>query len=232
MPEAERHAVVLCWHMHQPEYREFPDARYRLPWTLLHALKDYVDMAAHLEAEPAAKAVVNFAPVLLEQIADYAIALGRHLRSGEALPDPLLAAIAGELPAEPAARRALLQQCLRANRSRVIARFSAWERLCALAERIGLESEDLDWLSDAYLQDLSVWYLLGWLGETVRLGDPRVKRLQQKARGFDAADRRELLQLVQELLEGVLPRYRALALAGRVELAMSPFAHPILPLLL
>lgn len=218
--------------MHQPEYREFPASRYRLPWTLLHALKDYVDMAAHLEAEPDAKAVVNFAPVLLEQIADYAIALGRHLRSGAPLPDPLLAAVAGHLPVDPAARRALLLQCLRANRQRVIARFPAWERLCDLAGRVGLASEDLDWLSDTYLLDLAVWYLLGWLGETVRRDDPRVARLQRKARGFDATDRRELLHLVQELLEGVLPRYRALALAGRVELAMSPFAHPILPLLL
>jgi alpha-amylase/alpha-mannosidase (GH57 family) len=60
----------------------------------------------------------------------------------------------------------------------------------------------------------------------------RVVRLEQKAGGFDAADRRALLELVGDLLSGVLPRYRALADAGRCELATSPFSHPILPLLI
>ena len=67
---AEPLNVVLCWHMHQPEYRDLRSGQYQFPWTYLHAVKDYVDMAAHLEAHPGARAVVNFAPVLLEQIAD------------------------------------------------------------------------------------------------------------------------------------------------------------------
>ena len=41
--------VVLCWHMHQPYYRDAASGQYRLPWTYLHAIKDYVDMVALLE---------------------------------------------------------------------------------------------------------------------------------------------------------------------------------------
>ena len=67
--------VVLYWHMHQPEYRDLRNGEYHLPWTYLHTIKDYVDMVAHLENDTGAKAVVNFAPVLLEQIDDYAIQL-------------------------------------------------------------------------------------------------------------------------------------------------------------
>ena len=63
--------VVLCWHMHQPQYSEPMGGSYQLPWTYLHAIKDYVDMAWHLEQIPEARAVVNFAPTLLEQIDDY-----------------------------------------------------------------------------------------------------------------------------------------------------------------
>ena len=48
--------VVLCWHMHQPQYRNLISGDYRLPWTYLHAIKDYVDMVAHLVAVPAARA--------------------------------------------------------------------------------------------------------------------------------------------------------------------------------
>jgi alpha-amylase/alpha-mannosidase (GH57 family) len=35
-------------------------------------MKDYVDMAAHLERHPQIRCVVNFVPVLLDQIEDYA----------------------------------------------------------------------------------------------------------------------------------------------------------------
>lgn len=59
--------VVLYWHMHQPEYRDLRTGVYRLPWTYLHAIKDYVDMVAHLEANPEAHAVINFAPTLLDR---------------------------------------------------------------------------------------------------------------------------------------------------------------------
>ncbi len=64
--------VVLCWHMHQPWYRNGLDGEYRLPWVYLHGIKDYSDMAAHLEKHPRMRCVVNFAPVLLEQVDDYA----------------------------------------------------------------------------------------------------------------------------------------------------------------
>ena len=32
-------------------------------------------------------------------------------------------------------------------------------------------------------------------------------------------------------LEGIIPRYRALSERGQIELAMTPYAHPIVPLL-
>ena len=48
---AARLPVVLLWHMHQPQYRDALTGQYVLPWTYLHAIKDYTDMAAHLEAQ-------------------------------------------------------------------------------------------------------------------------------------------------------------------------------------
>ena len=88
------------------------------------------------------------------------------------------------------------------------------------------------YVSDQYLIDLVVWYHLGWMAETVRRGDQRVRALQDKAQGFTVHERRELLQVILEQLQSVIPRFSRLAKQGRVELAMSPYAHPILPLLL
>jgi alpha-amylase/alpha-mannosidase (GH57 family) len=81
------------------------------------------------------------------------------------------------------------------------------------------------------MHDLAVWYHLAWLGETVRRTDPLVSVLSEQARHFSAAQRRELLGLVGRLIGGVIPRFRALSEAGRCELSMTPYAHPLVPLL-
>jgi alpha-amylase/alpha-mannosidase (GH57 family) len=225
--------VVLCWHMHQPQYCELVNGDCRLPWTYLHAIKDYVDMAAHLERVPGARAVVNFAPTLLEQIAAYARQVRGFLSGGSVIHDPLLAAlVADPMPADQAAREALVRACLRANESRMIERFAPFKRLVALA-RAALDSDgEFDYLSDQFLADLLMWYHLAWLGESVRRSDLRVRRLMDKGRHYTHGERRELLTLIGELLEGVVGRYRQLAESGRIELSVTPWAHPILPLLL
>ncbi|MDP3036148.1 MAG: hypothetical protein Q8N07_00330, partial [Rhodocyclaceae bacterium] len=68
---AARLDLVFLWHMHQPDYRDHASGAFVMPWTYLHALKDYTDMAAHLERHPTIRAVVNFVPVLLDQLDDY-----------------------------------------------------------------------------------------------------------------------------------------------------------------
>ncbi len=44
--------LVMLWHMHQPQYRDPATGRYVLPWTRLHALKDYWGMVRVLEEFP------------------------------------------------------------------------------------------------------------------------------------------------------------------------------------
>ena len=115
---APRLPVVLLWHMHQPQYRDALTGEYVLPWTLLHAIKDYSDMAAHLEDNPAARAVVNFTPVLLEQLEEYAQRVAQYLRDGRPLPDRVLALLTNApLPGESCrgAARADQGACLQAR---------------------------------------------------------------------------------------------------------------------
>jgi alpha-amylase/alpha-mannosidase (GH57 family) len=225
--------VILCWHMHQPDYRDPVTREFRQPWTCLHALKDYAGMAEHLEAHPPARAVVNFAPTLLEQIEDYAVRIQSHLAAGTAMGDPLLDALAAPaVPQEPALRRRLVQWCLRAHQERVINRFEPYQHLADMARHCGGDSFHLSYLSDAFLTDLVTWYHLAWLAEGTRASDPRASVLVAQGRGYSHAQRRELLALLLGEIENVIPRYRALADAGRIELSVTPYAHPILPLLL
>ncbi len=233
MSDRHRLRVVLCWHMHQPDYRGPDHSDYRLPWVYLHGTKDYVDMVFHLEENPDARAVVNFSPLLLEQLADYVDQLDAWLSRGKRIRDPLLGALAGPgLPVEAAARQELVDACRRANRLHLIDRFPVFRDLVDLAGCLQRQPDSIRYLNDQFLADLLVWYHLAWLGESVRENDLRVASLEHKGRGFDAADRRCLVELVRDQLKGIVPRYRRLAQAGQIELSVTPYAHPILPLLL
>ncbi len=232
MGSQSRLPVVLLWHMHQPQYRDALTGSYVLPWTYLHAIKDYTDMAAHMEANPAARAVVNFSPVLLEQLEEISRRVAEHLRSGSPLPDPVLALLGPDpVPAEPAERLELLRACLRAQRKQMIERFGPYLELATLAETLATK-ERVSYASDQLIHDLAVWYHLAWLGETVRRSDTFVSILTQQGRAFTAAQRRELLSLVGDLVAAIVPRYRKLSERGQCELSVTPYGHPIVPLLL
>lgn len=225
--------VVLYWHMHQPEYRDLRNGEYHLPWTYLHTIKDYVDMVAHLEECEAARAVVNFAPVLLEQIDDYRQQLHDYLHQDKALRDPLLAALAGPvLPSDPDSRLRIMKECLRANEQRLIARYKPFTKLAVMATSAINDPGLLMYHADQFLSDLLVWYHLSWIGETVRRNNPLVKTLINKAHQFTIHDRRQLIELIYELMSGVIGRYKSLYEQGRIELSMTPYGHPIVPLLI
>jgi alpha-amylase/alpha-mannosidase (GH57 family) len=228
--------VVLCWHMHQPYYREGLKGAYHLPWVYLHGIKDYSDMAAHLERHPAMHAVVNFAPVLLEQLDDYAQQLDALLKHGKPAQDHMLNLLSGieRIPSDTASRQRIIQDCQRCHAPRMIHPYPAFHRLVRMTAAAEAGSTDLTWhvgyLSEQYFLDLLTWYHLAWLGNSLRQL-PLVKRLMAQEHSYSSADRHELLHLMQHCMAGLIPRYRKLAERGQIELSMTPYGHPIVPLL-
>ncbi|HEV8078405.1 MAG TPA: glycoside hydrolase family 57 protein [Marinobacter sp.] len=229
-----RTPVVLCWHMHQPCYLDVHTSQFLFPWVYLHTIKDYSDMAAHLEAQPEARAVVNFAPVLLEQIETYLVQIEQWRHGAGDIGDPLLAAlVANKLPdSDSPAYRNLMETCLRANPERIIKRFPAFARLAELAEIYRQKPGLRKYISSRFLGDLLVWYHLGWMGETIRRENDVIQSLQEKGEQFTKEDREALLDVIFNILSAIGPRYRHLAQKGQIELSVSPYTHPMLPLLL
>ena len=230
MAESKSLDLVLLWHMHQPDFRDCATGEYRLPWVYLHAIKDYSDMAAHLERHPKVHAVVNFVPVLLDQLEDYA----QQFESG-VIRDPLLALLARENldDLDAAAREMILDRCFRANHTKMIEPYPAYRRLLDLfrfTEERGTAA--LDYLSGQYLADLLTWYHLAWTGETVRREHVAVVQLMSKAEQFTSTDRRRLFDLIGTILKDIVPRWRRLGASGQVEISSTPHYHPIGPLLL
>jgi alpha-amylase/alpha-mannosidase (GH57 family) len=222
--------LVFLWHMHQPDYRDHMSGEHVLPWVYLHAIKDYTDMADHLERHPAIRAVVNFVPVLLDQIEDYC----RQFDAG-VFRDPLLRLLATpELTHIDAAdRKLLLEACFRSNHHTMLAPFPRYKRLHDLYEKLATEGDAaLAYLSGEYFADLLTWYHLAWTGEAERRRRPLVAELMSKGEGYSAAERHALLQLIGDILRSLVPRYRALQERGQIELSATPDTHPLAPLLL
>ncbi len=226
----KRADLVLCWHMHQPDYRDHATGEFTQPWVYLHALKDYADMAAHLERHAGVKAVVNLVPVLLDQLEDYA----DQFATG-ALRDPLLRLLARDeaTPLTRDERELVVNQCFRANHEKMVQPFPAYKGLYDLHLALERQGRDaIDYLSDRYCHDLLTWYHLAWMGETVKRESELVIRLMAAGHAFTAADRRALLALVGEIVSGTIARYARLAADGRIELSTTPHCHPLAPLLI
>jgi alpha-amylase/alpha-mannosidase (GH57 family) len=230
MFDSQKLKLVLCWHMHQPEYRDLQSGEFKLPWTYLHVMKDYVDMVAHLEAAPEARVVVNFAPILLEQIEEYARQINSFLHDRSPFTDPLLLALANDvsLVATPLET---IKDCLKANRERQINRYPQFKHLAETAELL-IEKEIVQYVNAQFIADLLMWYHLAWLGETVKLNDIRAQRLLAQGKNYTFEDRLEMLIIIADQLAHVLGRYKALAKKGQIELSVTPYSHPIMPLLL
>lgn len=230
MTHSRKLYLNLYWHMHQPDYRDYTTGEFVLPWTYLHAIKDYTDMAYHLEQNPRAKATFNFVPVLLDQLEDYT----RQFETGQ-MRDPLLGLflVDDTQRLTPAQRKLIIDSCFKSNHSKMISPFPPYQHLHDLFRMLDGRGEGaFDYLSDQYMLDLLVWYHLAWTGESIRREYELIARLMAKASGFDAADRRAFHALIGELIAGVIPRYQALARNGQIEISCTPHFHPILPLLL
>ena len=207
--------LVLLWHFHQPDYRSPRDLRSELPWVRLHASKDYLAMARRLEGHPGVRAVCNFTPILLDQLDE--AARGAPDRLFGLLGEPV-ASLSAEQRTEVAARASLVPPWA----------LERWPVLGSLARRVGRGAAAL---SDTELITLECYFLLGWLNPLFHGQSEAASALA--ARGALGEPHRDaLLSLHARLAGEVVGAYRELAGRGQIELACSPYTHPILPLLI
>lgn len=214
--------VVVLWHQHQPFYKDLVTGRYRLPWTRLHALKDYYGMVKLLDEFPQVHQTFNLVPSLIAQIQDYV--------SGEAQ-DPFL-----QVATKPAKdltegeRRFALEYLFQANTVNVIGRYPRYRELWEKFHGAGESPERAEKYFQAQdFTDLQVLSQIGWFDEYF-LAEKDVAELIRKGRNYTLEDQRFVIAREHELLGRVLPAHAEAAKKGLIEISTSPFYHPILPL--
>jgi alpha-amylase/alpha-mannosidase (GH57 family) len=223
--------ISLYWHMHQPDYRDSISTEYVLPWTYLHAIKDYSDMAYHLEHNVKARVSFNFVPILLDQLEDYAAQFKTNK-----IRDPLLALLGQKNLDGLAADKCqlIVESCFKSHHEKMLAPYAQYQRLYNLYQVASQGGDDinLQYFSGQFKADLLVWYHLAWMGEGVRRDNKLVQSLVAKGSHFSLKDRLALFDLIGELISDLIPRYKALQQRGQIEISSTPHQHPILPLLL
>src|ERR1700732_5014302 len=214
--------LVILWHMHQPQYRDPATGRYVLPWTRLHALKDYWGMVRVLEEFPRVHATFNVVPSLGAQLEEYA--------SGN-FDEPWFATafrVTKELTPED--KSEILVRAFQLNYDHLLAR---WPRYIELHQWVHGQGHQraVHSLGERDWRDLQLLSQLAWMDEEYLASDPVVSRLARKGTDFTEQDKQDLRAKQIELLGRVLPEYRRAAATGQVEISATPFYHPILPLL-
>jgi alpha-amylase/alpha-mannosidase (GH57 family) len=215
------HLVVL-WHMHQPQYRDPESGRYVLPWTRLHALKDYWGMVKVLQEVPGFNATFNVVPSVGMQLEEYA--------SGK-FDEPwytLAFKNTDELTREDKAE--ILARAFQLNHDRLMSRWPRFVELFEWSRPAGGAQAQITFTARDW-RDLQVLSQLAWMDEVWLANDDVVSRLADKGKDFTERDKGALQVKQHELLGLVLPTYREAAKSGQIELSTTPFYHPILPLL-
>ncbi|MCL5287491.1 MAG: glycoside hydrolase family 57 protein [Acidobacteria bacterium] len=214
--------LVLLWHMHQPQYKDPSTGRFVMPWTRLHATKDYWGMVKMLEEFPSVHMTFNAVPSLVAQLEEYA---------GGQFDEPVFQLAfkpAAEL--QPDEKLELLDRAFQLNRENLMRR---WPRFVELYNRLQEEGREAaaenfgprDWC------DLQVLSQLAWMDEIWLADDDVVSELSHRGANFTEEDKQAFKLRVLALLADVLPAYRRAAASGQIEISTTPFYHPILPLL-
>jgi len=193
-----------------------------LPWTRMHAVKDYFYMANLLAYFPRVNYTVNITPVLISQLNDYIYYYASDLYL-DVTNKPV-----EELTSED--KRLIIENSFVLNPEYFIKPYPAFYSLYKKVNSLGMERA-IEELTDQDFLDIQVWGNLVWFDPHFRRDDPVIKRLISEGH-FTERHKSLLVRKQLEVMSLTLLRYNELVDLGQAEIITSPFYHPILPLLI
>ncbi|MHB1661873.1 MAG: glycoside hydrolase family 57 protein, partial [bacterium] len=225
--------VLFLWHFHQPYYKDNFTGETLMPWTRLHATKDYYFMGAVLRNYPKIHATFNYSPSLLRQLEDYTgnykvlLQTEQFLsvsdkKTSELLQEDKLFIIEKFFPACSSSNHFIEKS---PHFKQLYYRLKSADIAAGHEEKLNLfDSQD-------YL-DIIVLFNLLWLDPVSVNSDAFLAALKNKDRKFTEEEKNKLIkEKIPQILSGIFPLITELANSGQIELSASPYYHPILPLL-
>jgi alpha-amylase/alpha-mannosidase (GH57 family) len=217
-------SLALLWHQHQPYYPDDVAGENPMPWVRLHATKDYLGMALHLEEVPEFCCTINLVPSLLAQLEGYSNgATDTHLNCSSRPADGL----------DCGDSLYLLDNFFMANPDTMIRPHARYHELYNLRSSWSCSAKDaLPRFRARDLRDLQVWSNLAWIHPLLFELESDLAEFKAKGRHYTEDEKRWFLAKQRELVARVIPLHKKLAARGQIELTTTPFYHPILPLMI
>jgi UDPglucose--hexose-1-phosphate uridylyltransferase len=213
--------VSFLWHLHQPAYRT-ADGVSHAPWAALHAGGAYTTLARAVEATGGSGQVLNIVPTLLEQLLAYA---------ENRVDDPVIETVvtpANELT--DAQRETLVAWGFHVSPRQL----NRYPRLGELARRRAEKNPgqgSADSFGPGDLRDLQVLFVLAQAGEQAWT-DKRLEPLCERGRDFTPNHHLQMVEWLDAQPGELIDLWRRISKMAGVEIATSPYAHPIMPLLI
>ncbi len=211
--------IAFVWHFHQPNYQRNYTDDFLLPYSRLHASKDYLDMLLRIEKFDNIKLNFNFSPVLLN-------ALEKYLDGAKDLHLKLL--LKDKLEKED--KIFILNNYFDLNYKNMVLKSPYFTEL--FNKRANAKNLDVDIFSDTQYFDIMANYTLLWIDEFFVKDYPILKNLYEKQKGYSLEDRKKIYEIQLDIIKRILVEYKNYQKRGKIEVSTSPYYHPVMPLLL
>jgi len=212
--------------MHQPYYRDPIEDTYILPWVRLHAVNAYYNLPRIASEYGNLRMTFNLVPSLIEQLEDYASGRAKDLYEHFSRIPP------GGF--DPPTKLFILRNFFMANWDTMIRPNGRYNDLL-LKRGYTIHEGELDTAVRSFSEqdfiDLQTWFNLAWIGPKAREEDNGIGELIKKGRFFNEDEKNYVLDYHYKIIGRVLPAYKQILDSGIADISLSPFYHPILPLL-
>ncbi|MEM4551759.1 MAG: pullulanase, partial [Thermosphaera sp.] len=242
--------VAFVWHYHQPWYYSVDESYFTLPWVRMHSVGNYYKMAYILSKYPDVKGTFTFSGSLLEMLVDYVENGKMDVR--QIISWKIVNGTVNKTEVFSALRTPGGFFDINWNRIvNVIPRFSELRTMAQTAfstcsATATTDQELIDCVVNQFtggdltgqnVVDLATLFNLFWIDPVVAEEEyPDVfqlmNRAYQNARpNFTVSELRRVLEVHQDIMSKVVPKYKSLASTGQVELIPVPYSHPLAPII-
>ncbi len=214
-------SIAFIWHFHQPPYQEDFSKDFLMPWTRLHATKDYLDMLYHVEDFKDLKLNFNISPTLIDS-------LERYAKGFHDIHSRLLISDIKDLDERDLGF--ILNNFFDANYNNLILTRRYYAEL--YNKRYATENIMIDDFSPQEYSDIMANFTLAWIDKKFLEVYPELKTLSEKEKHYTLEDRIKIYNYSIEIIKNIIPKFKEYQEKGKIEISTNPYYHPILPLLI
>jgi len=198
----------LWFHMHQPSYKILDSNYLYLPWVRRHMLNGYY-MVPKLLLDSEARVNINFSGILLEQMKLYKEGIIKDIYQYY---EEKEATSLSEAEKNFIIERFLVPLPIKSDRFNYL-----------LEKKLKKEP-----FSMPEILDTQVLFSIS----AFALPEDEVLDLLKKGKNFSESDKLSITEAQKKIIKSVIPMYKKLISENQIEITVSPYYHPIIPLLI